>query len=328
MRASGARLLLVCLGCPKQERWICAHHQETGIPLSIGVGASLDFITGKQKRAPRWMQKTGMEWFWRMAGSPSRLVSRYSKDLVFLVRAAIQQAASQRRRKILGGASRKESPPALLHESALTRLVWHGDLERKWLSGSPLPESVTSPVLLDASAVTFIDSAGLGQLAQLIRRCRTAEQLLVVVRPARVFQAAVSAVRMDALFPIVDSEAEALKFIARHQISGGQHRMAADGVVWVSFDRALDSLYYDEMMAILESAISSNNGAIQSLVVDLSNVGFIDSRAVGGLVRAWKSMTAMGGSLYLSGARPALREIIRLLKLDQILPEWKGGALE
>ena len=54
MRASGAQLLLVCLGCPKQERWIFAHHRETGIPLSIGVGASLDFITGKQKRAPRW----------------------------------------------------------------------------------------------------------------------------------------------------------------------------------------------------------------------------------------------------------------------------------
>ena len=99
MRASGAKLLLACLGCPKQERWIFAHHREAGVPLSIGVGASLDFITGKQKRAPRWMQKTGMEWFWRMSSSPSRLVARYQKDFIFLVKAAFQQALSQRRRE-------------------------------------------------------------------------------------------------------------------------------------------------------------------------------------------------------------------------------------
>jgi anti-anti-sigma factor len=206
--------------------------------------------------------------------------------------------------------------------------VWHGHVEKTCLSGAPKPDRVTSPVLLDASGVTFVDSAGLGQLAQLIRRCRAADQLLVGVRPARVFQTAVAAVRMDALFPIVDSEAEALEFIARQAASGGQHRMAADGVVWVSFSHPLDALYYDEMMAVLESAMSNHNSIIRSLVVDLSEVGFIDSRAVGGLVRAWKSMTAMGGSLYLAGARPALREIIRLLKLDQILPEWKGGPPE
>ena len=100
MRASGARLLLVCLGCPKQERWICAHHHETGIPLSIGVGASLDFITGKQVRAPRWMQKSGLEWFWRMSGSPARLVARYYKDFLFLVHAGWSQARTQRRHRM------------------------------------------------------------------------------------------------------------------------------------------------------------------------------------------------------------------------------------
>jgi N-acetylglucosaminyldiphosphoundecaprenol N-acetyl-beta-D-mannosaminyltransferase len=324
MRASGAQLLLVCLGCPKQERWISAHHRETGIPLSIGVGASLDFITGKQKRAPRWMQKTGLEWFWRMSGSPSRLVTRYGKDLVFLVKAAWQQAGAQRRRKGLGGTHHVQPVMASRQDVQRTRIEWHGELERSGLAGTPVPAQVTSPVLLDASAVTFIDSAGLGRLALLIRLCRTAGQVLVVVKPAAPFRASVTAVRMDSLFPMVDSEAEALAWVAAHQASGGVHQMMADGVAWVAFNRSLDALYHDEMMATLEAAISNPSAEVRSLVVDLREVGFIDSRAVGGLIRAWKTMNARGGKLFLAGAKPAVREILGLLRLDKVLAEWKG----
>lgn len=328
MRASGARLLLVCLGCPKQERWIWAHHREIGIPLSIGVGASLDFITGKQKRAPRWMQKSGLEWFWRMSGSPARLAARYRKDFVFLLTAVWQQAASQRRRKSLGGTIRQGALPAPHQAARVTRIAWHGDLQRDGLAGAASPATVTAPVLLDAGGVTFMDSAGLGQLALLIRTCRAAGQLLVVVRPAQAFKTAVTAVRMDSLFPMVDSEAEALAWLARHQTSGGRAQMTADGVAWVAFDRSLDALYHDEMMALLEAAISNNAAAVRTLVVDLRAVGFIDSRAVGGLIRAWKIITARGGAMFLAGANPALREIIGLLHLDQILAEWKGDFPE
>jgi len=258
MRASGARLLLVCLGCPKQERWIWAHHRETGIPLSIGVGASLDFITGKQKRAPRWMQKTGMEWFWRMSGSPSRLVSRYSKDLAFLLQAAWQQALSQRRRRILGGSVQQQSTQESPQERPLLRIAWRGDLQKRGLTDAPLPETIAAPVVLDASGVTFMDSAGLGQLALLIRLCRSANQPLVVVQPAAAFTTAVRAVRMDSLVPMLATEAEASAWLHQHQASGGTHKQTADGVAWVAFNRPLDAPYHDEMMAILEAVIASN----------------------------------------------------------------------
>jgi anti-anti-sigma factor len=78
------------------------------------------------------------------------------------------------------------------------------------------------------------------------------------------------------------------------------------------------------MMAILEAAIANNPQPLRKLVVDLREVTFIDSRAVGGLIRLWKTLTAMGGQLFLAGANPTLREIIRLLHLDKIIPEWKG----
>jgi N-acetylglucosaminyldiphosphoundecaprenol N-acetyl-beta-D-mannosaminyltransferase len=329
MRASGAKLLLVCLGCPKQERWICAHHGETGIPLSIGVGASLDFFTGKQIRAPRWMQVTGLEWFWRMAGDPKRLASRYGRDLIFLVRAAWRQALSQRRRKVLGETAREQRPPEPELDAAtlpVTRLEWHGVLQRGSLTGAPVPELISTPVLLNAARITLMDSSGLGQLARLARACRTAGQLLVVVAPSPAFKTSVAAAHMDFLMPTAASEAAAMKLVAEHQAGGGTSHTAANGVVQVSFNRPLDATYHDEMMTVLRSSIE-NSAGIRVLVVNLKDVSFLDSRAVGGLIRAWKMMVAKGGEMYYAAASPAVAEILRLLRMDQVLKEWKGVPL-
>jgi N-acetylglucosaminyldiphosphoundecaprenol N-acetyl-beta-D-mannosaminyltransferase len=75
----------VALGSPKQDLWNCHHHKETGVPVLVGVGASLDFVTGKSKRAPRWMQGAGLEWTWRLMLEPRRMAHRYLvKDMQFL----------------------------------------------------------------------------------------------------------------------------------------------------------------------------------------------------------------------------------------------------
>lgn len=322
MRASGAKLLLVCLGCPKQERWICAHHSESGIPLSIGVGASLDFITGKQKRAPRWMQITGFEWLWRLSGSPTRLLKRYWNDFLFLLMAARQQAGAQRRRKGIFEAVSEMLPAPVPLDLPVTRVVWHGSLQKSELEGAPIPESITLPVFLDASQVTFMDSSGLGRLALLARHCRTADQLLVAVNPSEIFKRSVREVRLEFLFQTVESESAAMQWVVDQRASGGVCESAEPGIVRVSFNRSLDSPYYDEMMAVLESAMATASGS-DVLLVDLKEVRFIDSRAVGGLIRAWKMMTAKGGSMFYTGATPAVREIIALLRLDKILTEWK-----
>ena len=85
IRAAKPDLLLVALGCPKQEFWIEKFQRRAGVPLAIGIGAGLDFIAGKQVRAPRLMQALGMEWFWRFANSPRRLGGRYAADFNFFL---------------------------------------------------------------------------------------------------------------------------------------------------------------------------------------------------------------------------------------------------
>ena len=70
-------ILLVALGNPKQELWIKQYGAEVGVPVAIGIGASLDFIVGVTKRAPVWMQNTGLEWVARLVQEPGRLWKRY-----------------------------------------------------------------------------------------------------------------------------------------------------------------------------------------------------------------------------------------------------------
>lgn len=74
---SGARILLVGIGCPKQERWMASH--KSRIPaVMIGVGAAFDFHSGRVRQAPAWMQRSGLEWFFRLLMEPTRLWGRYS----------------------------------------------------------------------------------------------------------------------------------------------------------------------------------------------------------------------------------------------------------
>ena len=76
LKESGARIIFVGLGCPKQEFWMAAHSPHVPAVL-IGVGAAFDFIAGTIRRAPLWMQKSGLEWFYRLCREPGRLWKRY-----------------------------------------------------------------------------------------------------------------------------------------------------------------------------------------------------------------------------------------------------------
>lgn len=73
---SGAHVVFVGLGCPKQEAWM-AQHRGRIQAVMIGVGAAFDYHAGTIKRAPSWMQKAGLEWLHRLASEPRRLAKRY-----------------------------------------------------------------------------------------------------------------------------------------------------------------------------------------------------------------------------------------------------------
>ena len=76
IQASGAKILFVGIGCPKQERWMFQMRGRISTVM-LGVGAAFDFIAGTTPQAPRWMMKSGLEWFFRVLSEPRRLWKRY-----------------------------------------------------------------------------------------------------------------------------------------------------------------------------------------------------------------------------------------------------------
>ncbi len=74
------QLLLIGLGAPKQELWVSRHAAELEARVALCVGATIDFLAGEKCRAPRWLQRLGLEWLHRLASEPTRLAGRYLRD--------------------------------------------------------------------------------------------------------------------------------------------------------------------------------------------------------------------------------------------------------
>lgn len=81
-------ILIVGLGCPKQEKFMYYHCKELGVPISFGLGASIDFEAGNIKRAPKWMSNHGLEWLYRFSKEPKRLFKRYFVDDIKIIQVA------------------------------------------------------------------------------------------------------------------------------------------------------------------------------------------------------------------------------------------------
>ncbi len=83
-------ILVVGLGCPKQEKFMYKYLDFLNVPVSLGLGASIDFEAGVVRRAPRWMSNVGLEWFYRFMREPKRLMKRYFIDDMDIFRLAVK----------------------------------------------------------------------------------------------------------------------------------------------------------------------------------------------------------------------------------------------
>lgn len=99
-------LLIACFGCPKQEKWIRENIEKYDAKVSICAGATVDFLAGNVKRAPRWMSEHGLEWFYRFLQEPKRMFKRYFIDDIKIVKLIGKNGKLQLTSSHWGGKSR------------------------------------------------------------------------------------------------------------------------------------------------------------------------------------------------------------------------------
>ena len=192
-------LLLAAFGCPKQEQWIARNHRSLGVPLSIGVGATLDFIVGKQQRAPKLAQKLCLEWFWRMCRNPRRLVKRYARDLGFFSRAALQQWCDSRK------VARKVSGIAAGEAARLGFSVARSPWEIGGLAGCLELRDSRGHLLVDASSVLRFGAAELGQLCEMARQAHRSGQQFAIIAPTQIVSRCIRHQNLQAQLPCFDT---------------------------------------------------------------------------------------------------------------------------
>ncbi len=206
-------ILLVAFGNPKQEKWLAMHRQRLEVPVCIGVGGTFDFLSGRISRAPGWMQRSGMEWFYRAMQEPSRLAKRYFSNALGLLRYLPVQLAAM----AMQGKRRQHTQ--ITKEIVGPAIVLHidGDFTGKLLSRfeSDVRSAVLSGshVVLDMSNTAYIGADALASLIYIMNMARRWKRELWLAGLDRLLIKVVEASRLRLFFRMASKVAEALRRI-------------------------------------------------------------------------------------------------------------------
>ena len=315
VNAAGTDVLIVCFGCPKQEKWIYMNLSRLQVPVSIGLGATLDFVAGNFTRAPVWMRKSGFEWLYRLMQEPRRLFNRYLFDLFFFVTGLARQKDPKHKPAFTLPApaidSFRDSEPALI-------IKWAGRCDAARVSTNnlawPAQNALSSLILLDASEIEYLDSTGLGAFLRLYRECKAAGGDFYLLNPSDIVVTLLASLRLDRLIPSTNS-------ISNIRVRSGSPHTVPDHEtkdLLLSVEGDIVARRCPDLRKLIEDTWH-NTPAARTLVLDLRQVSFIDSSGLGLLVMAHR-LTAKRehGSLSLHAPNPNVLNVIKIARMEKL----------
>jgi N-acetylglucosaminyldiphosphoundecaprenol N-acetyl-beta-D-mannosaminyltransferase len=206
-------ILLVAFGNPKQEKWLAMHRRRLNVPVCIGVGGSFDFLSGKRRRAPLWMQRYSLEWIHRAIQDPSRLARRYARNIVGLSRyLPIQIVAIATQAK---GCPRTQITNKSVGAAQVFRIEGNftGELVSRFEADVRSATGGGSHIVLDLSGTTSIGADALGTLVRLLSAARRWKRELWLAGLHGPMRRVLRAAKLGRSFRTAPSVAEALRRI-------------------------------------------------------------------------------------------------------------------
>lgn len=317
IKAVNPDILLVAFGNPKQEKWISMHTGALQVPVCIGVGGTLDFIAGITKRAPRWMQRVGLEWVYRLLQEPRRLWKRYVLDLVYFSYFFVRQWWEMR----------KGPPPStllptsdilLVEDTAILAIRGRLDVTNQALFVQQAEQALAvSPFLVvNLAEAEFLDSSALGALVALSKRARAASGALSLAAvPAHIAQL-LAITRLDYFFEMHDTVETALQ--ARYTRPEPFAEPDADCAGWlvVKMPRTVDAETAPAMISKCLQSLEQN----PRLILDFSETVFLSSAGLAGIIQIDRQSKVHGGAVRVAGCSKDVLRTVQLIRLDMIVP--------
>jgi N-acetylglucosaminyldiphosphoundecaprenol N-acetyl-beta-D-mannosaminyltransferase len=327
---SGADILLIGFGNPKQEVWFERNRGRLQVPVSIGIGGTYEFIVGSVTRAPQWMQKTGLEWVFRITQDPKRLWKRYfvgffKFGLMILPAIAYYKLKRRRFKSMPPGAQRFDlrdhhtgvPDRASIRVIRLPEVLDAGAVESGRASLENEILDAFEPIL-DFKNVKFIDSSGLGFIVGLWRRARADNRKLnlIEIQPStrRFFELSRTLdVFKDRVF---DHLAEAVAHIAKeadlppfYYVEVPRRRDVMLGLSGTLDAAQIKNLDIEAVLA----AIGDRN-----CLLDLKNLDFVDSSGIVFFLKIQKHVQKTARECVLFGLQDNVRQMFRITKLDRL----------
>lgn len=323
VKAARPDILLVAFGNPKQEKWIRMHAPELQVPIAIGIGGTLDMIVGVTKRAPRWMQRVGLEWLYRLAQEPRRLLRRYLHDFGYFGYFFVQQWWAMRKGTAISMVPPEPAPPAppalsvppvptlrVLRPSGridVSNYSRFADEARAALADDPY-------LAVSLAEVQFLDSTALGAFVGLANQARDAGGALYLISVPKPLHNLLALVRLERFFELLPDEAHAAERRAARPVEP-EPEPAAQGWAVVKTPRIFDAGTAPQLIERCTARISE----WPHLVVDLSETSFLASAGMAALIQLDRLARSHGGALRVAGSSPDVLRTLKLVKLDSIL---------
>jgi N-acetylglucosaminyldiphosphoundecaprenol N-acetyl-beta-D-mannosaminyltransferase len=328
-------MLFVSFGCPKQEKWIAMHYQSLGVPVAIGVGGTIDFLAGQLKRAPVWMQRSGTEWMFRLAQEPRRLFKRYARDLEVFGGVLFAQWWTMQFRKASFLPSSNKQGSWLPGNRIKAEADW------QWIQLPQVMDAATvrndellcDPTLADgrhcllhADCIEFIDSTGMGWLMRLHKKVRATGRQMVLIAPSPALKHAMELMHLEDFFAIAPDFISAQKLAEDLTLEQREYVRANSFPALrilpkqlVSWRGEITAANAEPVWQATEKLMQPGAEPTQPLVIDLSQVRFMDSSGLGLMVRARKLAKRQGVELSFAGPQPAVLNVLRHARLENYL---------
>jgi N-acetylglucosaminyldiphosphoundecaprenol N-acetyl-beta-D-mannosaminyltransferase len=287
--------------------------------VAIGVGATLDSLAGRIKRAPQWMRRSGMEWLYRLWHEPGQLYWRYASDLLHFVSILAAQWWRFASSAETPARPRENAPaaPGWCSVDAGSRLTrhslqheaefWHNLRHRR------------SHCVMDLSRVRRVDSTGVAFLIRCRKELQSAGWQLVLLAPSTPLRRVLAILQLSDYFVIASDLTEATRCGESLVTSVTCRDGTTRSLAWCG---ELVAANCEDVWQMTTDHIRAFVGAHATLIiVDLNRLRFTDSSGAALMLRLKKWTRSLRAELLFAHAQPNVRNVLRLTQLDQFLLE-------